>query len=167
MTATTESSPILIAYDGSENARHAIERAGALFTGQPAIVFAAWELAESVAARHGVAGPAGSAAVGSADRFAREAAERVAAEGAEFARAAGLAAEWRAGEGSVSVWEAIVHGADQAGAGLIVLGSRGLRGLRSLVLGSVSHQVVQHARQPVLVVPSPALSEARRSLRFG
>ncbi len=35
---------------------------------------------------------------------------------------------------------------------VIVIGSRGLGGIREFVLGSVSHNVVQHARIPVLVV---------------
>lgn len=39
------------------------------------------------------------------------------------------------------------------GAGLVVMGSRGLGGFSSLVLGSVSHQVVHHASCPVVIVP--------------
>ena len=46
----------------------------------------------------------------------------------------------------------IVGLADELGAGLIVLGSRGLGPLRRVLMGSVSDSVVRHARCPVLVV---------------
>ncbi|WP_054955690.1 universal stress protein [Paenibacillus dakarensis] len=48
--------------------------------------------------------------------------------------------------------EVILEYAKQNEIDLIVIGSRGLGGIREFVLGSVSHNVVQHAKIPVLVV---------------
>jgi len=48
--------------------------------------------------------------------------------------------------------QAIVHVAEELGAGLIVLGSRGLGGVRRALMGSVSDSVVRHAHCPVMVV---------------
>lgn len=47
--------------------------------------------------------------------------------------------------------EEIVTLAGELGAGLIVMGSRGLGGIRRALLGSVSDSVVRHAHCPVLV----------------
>ena len=48
--------------------------------------------------------------------------------------------------------EEIVSLADEIGAGLIVVGSRGLGDIRRALMGSVSDSVVRHAPCPVLVV---------------
>jgi nucleotide-binding universal stress UspA family protein len=48
--------------------------------------------------------------------------------------------------------QAIVHLAEELGAGLIVMGSRGLGGVRRALMGSVSASVVHHAHCPVLIV---------------
>jgi nucleotide-binding universal stress UspA family protein len=46
----------------------------------------------------------------------------------------------------------IVGEAEEGGFDLIVIGCRGLNGLAELVLGSVSHEVVNESKVPVLVV---------------
>jgi nucleotide-binding universal stress UspA family protein len=46
----------------------------------------------------------------------------------------------------------IVSVGEEVGAGLIVLGSRGLGGVKRALMGSVSDSVVRHAHCPVLVV---------------
>ena len=46
----------------------------------------------------------------------------------------------------------IVQVAEYIGAGLIVMGSRGLGGVRRALIGSVSDSVVRHAHCPVMVV---------------
>ncbi len=47
----------------------------------------------------------------------------------------------------------LVEIADREGAGLIVTGTRGLGGFRGMIVGSVSHYVIQHTDIPVVVVP--------------
>ncbi|MEW6635689.1 MAG: universal stress protein [Actinomycetota bacterium] len=47
---------------------------------------------------------------------------------------------------------AIVAVADEIGAGLIVMGSRGLGGMKRALMGSVSDSVVRHAHCPVMIV---------------
>ena len=51
------------------------------------------------------------------------------------------------------IWQTILETADSMDAAVIVVGSRGLSGLRSSLLGSVSHALVNRARRPVLVFP--------------
>ena len=58
----------------------------------------------------------------------------------------------RPDEGVITVAEQIVNLAEEIRAGLIVLGSRGLGGIRRALMGSVSDSVVRHAHCPVLVV---------------
>lgn len=48
--------------------------------------------------------------------------------------------------------EVVLKYAKEQAVDVIVIGSRGLGGIREFVLGSVSHNVVQNARIPVLVV---------------
>jgi len=48
--------------------------------------------------------------------------------------------------------QAIIDLAEEVGAGLIVVGSRGLGGVRRALMGSISDSIVRHAHCPVMVV---------------
>ena len=61
--------------------------------------------------------------------------------------------------------EEIVATAEDIGVGLVVMGSRGLSGLRRSLLGSVSESVVSHAHCPVLVMRRELGREARAGQR--
>ena len=147
-------SPVLICYDGSENARNAITAAAALLVGRGAVILNVGPLA-LVAEAYAAAG-SGAADL---DRRVHADALALADEGADLAREAGFRAETRAGL-DTPTWRGVVGVADEIAAAVIVLGSRGLTGVRELVEGSLSQEVAEHARRPVLVVPpnEPPLS---------
>jgi nucleotide-binding universal stress UspA family protein len=145
--------PILIAYDGSKGARRAIQGAAALLGSRRAVVLdvaAPVTTAESIALTSSVVPGAAFEELNTADALT------VAREGVEHARAAGFDAEARAAL-SAPTWDGIVEVADEVDAAVIVLGSRGLTGLREQFEGSVSHEVAEHAGRPVLIIP-PARS---------
>ena len=146
-----ETHPILLCYDGSPGARHAIEKAGVLFPGHEVVVLHVWSPIALVLSRYGgvmTAPPTFD------DQEIRQAASQIADQGAAAARAAGLVATSDITETS---YEGIAHEilavADRHHASLIVLGARGLSAFKSMLLGSVSHSVAQHAHRPVLIVP--------------
>ena len=141
--------PILICYDGSDDADRAIDAAADLFGLRRAVVLdigPPLTVAESFAVMAPVT--AGAAFEELNEDDARERARA----GAEKARRAGFDAEARA-ELDAPTWEGIVTVADEIDVAVIVLGSRGLKGARELFEGSVSHEVAEHARRPVLIVP--------------
>lgn len=49
---------------------------------------------------------------------------------------------------------ALMDVTERENAGMVVVGNRGRGGFTELLLGSVGHQLVQHSRVPVLIVPS-------------
>lgn len=144
---------ILIAYDGSPDARAAIQRAGELLRGHPATVLTVWERFQDVLARTGAGMPIGAVDYDELDREYEQQARQRVDEGAELARDAGLNARARTCVRNGSIANTVLAEADDVGAEAIVLGTRGLTGLKSLLLGSVSHAVAQHADRPVIVVP--------------
>jgi nucleotide-binding universal stress UspA family protein len=154
---------ILLCYDGSEDARAAIEHAGELLAGQPTTVLTVWEPFIEVLMRtsYGVGATAGMLNMEEIDAATRDGAQQRAEEGAELARKAGLEAEPRICAQETSIADAILTQAKEIDADAIVAGSRGLTGIKSMLLGSVSHGLIQHADRAVLVVPSAAVVAAR------
>ncbi|WP_327582383.1 universal stress protein [Nonomuraea sp. NBC_00507] len=158
------STPILIAYDGSPDARHAIEETARLFPGASAVVLYARQPLESLAAH--LEGHPALEDLRDIDAKTFDASERLAAEGAERARALGLKAEPRvASIPEEIVADAIVDVAEELDASLIVLGSRGRHGVRAVLSGSTSTRVVHSTGRPTLVIPSTPLAAARRADR--
>jgi nucleotide-binding universal stress UspA family protein len=152
---------ILVCYDGSTDAQRAIDRAGELLRGQSATVLTVWDGLAEVLARAGTGVGAGALDFEAIDAASERSARERAGEGAGRARRAGLTAEPRVRERGLTIWGTILEQAAELDASAIVLGSRGLTGLKSLLLGSVSHGVLQHADRPVIVVPSGELAAKR------
>jgi nucleotide-binding universal stress UspA family protein len=153
--------PILIAYDGSEAARAAIREAGALFAPASALVLTVWEpaLAQLMlvpdATGMGTMMPYDPAVARKEERASEEHAQEIANDGVRLAQDAGLSARAILAEDTVAPADAIVAAADTHDARAIVIGSRGLRGLKSKLLGSTSAHVLHHALRPVVVVRHP------------
>jgi nucleotide-binding universal stress UspA family protein len=146
--------PVLFAYDGSDYAKAAIGRAGAVLEHGPAVVATAWTTFEGAAPAALLALPGNMVREGAQalDEANRETAEELAAEGAELARAAGFDAEPRAVRCSGPFFAGLLETADELDAGAIVAGSRGRSALRAAVLGSVSTGLLHHTSRPVLIV---------------
>jgi nucleotide-binding universal stress UspA family protein len=84
------------------------------------------------------------------ERISEQRARKVLDAEAEKVRSAGgTVAQAHLREGGIA--QEIVALAEDIGAGLIVMGSRGLGGIRRALMGSVSDAVVRHAHCPVMV----------------
>jgi nucleotide-binding universal stress UspA family protein len=163
---------ILIGYDGSDDAKAAIGRAGELLVGKRAVVVCVWEPFLDVMLSSGTLGMGMIPATASTDpeeidANSRDWAVERADEGAALTNAAGLTATGRAVRGNRGVAAALLACGDELDSAAIVLGFRGRGGMTSLLLGSVSHAVLQHADRAVLVVPSPAVAERRHGWGAG
>jgi nucleotide-binding universal stress UspA family protein len=151
--------PILIGYDGSDTARRAVREAAALFSSRRALVVTVWEpgLAYQVSAMTADSTglgpqPVDPAAAHEVDDASQARANRVAEDGAALAKSLGLQAEAIAVADEGNVADAIVELARKRDAAAIVVGSRGLSGLRARLEGSTSNAVTKHSTCPVLLV---------------
>jgi nucleotide-binding universal stress UspA family protein len=161
---------MLLCYDGSDLARHAIRQSASMLGGGPAIAATIYESLGSALLRNA---PSETTELGrqfkeisedvvnDLDAGIARRAQATAAEGAELAVAAGFDAEplarralaRTAERDTATVWRAILDIADECDAGLLVVGSRGVSALGRALLGSVSYGLVHNSNRPVLVVP--------------
>jgi nucleotide-binding universal stress UspA family protein len=151
--------PIILCYDGSQEALEAIAYAAALLPGTRALVVTVWK----PISEEGLSPATKPPAVDPADlnEEQRLAARQLANHGAKKASAAGLKAEPLAVETTGRVWQAIELVAEEQDARLIVCGTR-RTGMTAILPGHLASALVDHASVPVLVVPSPAAAEERR-----
>jgi nucleotide-binding universal stress UspA family protein len=143
-----ESQRIVVGIDGSEGSLVALRVAATEARVRAAVleVVCAWHPSSmgSIPA-FGVGSPSAQ----SLDELRTALAETLTAEG--LGPDNGVAVEARVVTGHPA--EALLDAAERAT--LVVVGTRGRGGFAGLVLGSVSHQVVTHARCPVMIVPHP------------
>jgi nucleotide-binding universal stress UspA family protein len=120
------------------------------------VVLTAWRPAAALRNLSWWAATARAAGLSEPDRAGAEAGGRVAEEGARLAQEVGLQAEPLAVAAMGPVSMTIREIAYRHNAEVIVMGSRGLSGLRSMLLGSVSSAVAHHADRPTLVIRHPS-----------
>lgn len=152
---------VVIAYDGSPAARQAVIDAAKFLRGSKVLVVTVWEEgleyaleAQAMPADIGGVPPMADPQVAhEVDHALHTQAEGVSREGAELATSLGLEAEPLAqpdDEGSVD--KTLLRLVDERNAAAVVVGSRGLSGLRARLEGSTSKAVLKHASCPVIVV---------------
>lgn len=133
---------ILVGTDGSDTASLAVRQAGELAVSLGAVV-------------HVVAVYAGAVRPDFADRADRDkvanATQEVLGRASEQLRSLGVT-EVHEHPADGDPAEAILDIAEQVGADLVVVGNKGVSGVRRFLLGSVAQKVVQHAPCAVLVV---------------
>lgn len=147
--------PVLLCYDGSEEAKRAVAVAAGLFPSRPAVALHVWEPLSAVASVPSIPGLRGALREGLAemDRIGLEESAQLAAEGARRAGEAGIQAEPLSEQREGRAWRAILAIAKERDTAVVVVGRRGTSGIERAIMGSVSNAVVHHADRPVLVVP--------------
>jgi nucleotide-binding universal stress UspA family protein len=140
---------ILLATDGSKEARLAAQAAAELSRDTGSEVHIAYVLPSPRELRghhlysREVMGSVLEQAEGEARSLLEEQAKQIGASGGKLAET-----HLETGEPD----KEIVRLSEELGVGTIVIGSRGLGGLRRALMGSVSESVVRHAHCPVLIV---------------
>lgn len=147
---------MLIAYDGSDQAKRALTDAAHLLRPRHVEILTAWEPLHRQAARavsmSGLRQADWSAGAEEEDPAYTEA-RRICREGVELAESLGLRARAHLVETATAIWSAIVDAAKELRPDVIVTGTRAVTGFKSLWTSSTADAVVSHAGIPVFIVP--------------
>jgi nucleotide-binding universal stress UspA family protein len=138
---------LLIAVDGSEHARRAIEAAARLADEAPALEAVLLNVREPI----GYADDLTAADCEPVERVARARQQALLDAALTHAHSCGLD-QVVALSAAGPVAQEIANAAGEPGVDLIVMGTRGMNALAGLVLGSVAQRVVHLAQVPVLLV---------------
>jgi nucleotide-binding universal stress UspA family protein len=153
--------PVVVAFDGSDEARAAVTAAATLFAGRRLVVVSVWEpgLALAMAPTRDITGVGYSQPspqeVAAIDRAQRDHALDAAEEGARIARDLGATADPHPVADEADVAETVAIEAERVDASAIVVGSRGLGRMRKRLFGSTSSGVLERSNRPVVVVKAP------------
>ena len=151
---TADFRTVLICYDGSDRAQHAIAVTATLFPGAHAHVLNVWEPLERIVARYAAIGPYLGEGVGEADAGIEADSTALADAGAKLAVDAGLQATPHTASLQSTVWEAVVDLAEELDVDAIITGTRSLHGVREALANTLSHALLQHSARPVLAIPT-------------
>ena len=152
----SDSSPLVLCYDGSDESKLALREAARLFPGARVKVIHVWQSLQSSAAyRYSAAGITGALteAMDELEASGREAATKIVEEGVRLAGDVGLSAEGVVERATDHVWSPVVEFVEREKASVAVVGSRRLGAIRAGVLGGFSAGLVHHSKRPVLIVP--------------
>lgn len=153
------SGPVVIAFDGSPGAQHALRSAATLMAPRRGLVVVVWEagLAFDLAAIPSASLDAPITEVdydraAEIDQTLAANAEELARRGAALATAHGLKSEALAVADELTVGQTLVRVARKVDAAAVVVGHRARGVLHEFFVGSTTKELVKHAACPVLVV---------------
>jgi nucleotide-binding universal stress UspA family protein len=144
---------ILVCFDGSPSARHAVANAASLITHRSVTLVHVWNPVTAVPTDSFDFGEShGHLTDEQLNELTRRRAKDISDQGREMATEHGLEVSTLVSCNEGSEWETILNIAEERDSALIVTGAR-QRGLPGPRLDSVSAAILEHSTRPVLVIP--------------